>query len=60
MGGAKVHVDALRRRLRVLDQNELRWVDLHKEQGKELTLYIPPSVALNATVQEAEPTTGHE
>jgi hypothetical protein len=53
-----VRIDGLRRRLTVVDANELRWVDLHKEPGKELTLYLPESVAANATIDEADTAKG--
>jgi hypothetical protein len=40
--------------LTVVDGNELRWVDLHKEAGKELTLYLPERVAPDAAIGEID------
>jgi len=46
--GTRVRLDDARRRLTLRDQNEVPWIDVHKEEGKELLLYVPTAVELAA------------
>ncbi|HVH45494.1 MAG TPA: EF-hand domain-containing protein [Labilithrix sp.] len=56
--GARVRVDANERRLTVRDQDEVPWLDMHKEAGAEVLLHLPPRLAQRAALDEASTTTG--
>ena len=55
---SRVRLEQGQQRLTVRDPNELRWLDVHKEAGSSLTLWLPPSIAKDANVEELDAANG--
>lgn len=57
--GKKVRLDGGVLRWTVRDQDDVRWIDVHKEAGSVLTLRVPERLDEKGTVEERDPATGN-